>query len=107
MRRLNEVIGLASLAVSVYLILILVSFYPQDASWNTAAPVGDARNLGGQVGAYLSDILLQTLGLGAFLIPVLLTILAWKWVNSSEIEAQWIRVAGGALLFLALTASFG
>ena len=107
MRRLNELVGLVSLAAVVYLILILVSFYPQDASWNTAAPNGDARNLGGRVGAYLADILLQSLGLAAFLIPALLTLLAWKWVNSSEIEAQWIRLAGGALLFFASTATFG
>ena len=107
MRRLNELVGLVSLAAVVYLILILVSFYPQDASWNTVAPSGDARNLGGHVGAYLADLLLQSLGLAAFLIPALLTSLAWKWINSAEIEAQWIRLAGGTLLFLALTATFG
>ena len=107
MRRLNEVVGLASLAAAVYLILVLVSFYPQDGSWNTAASSDDARNLGGQVGAYLSDILLQFLGLAAFLIPALMIGLAWRWVHSADIEDQWIRIGGGALFFFAVSATLG
>ncbi len=107
MRRLNEVVGLVTLAAAVYLILILVSFYPQDASWNTAAAGGEARNLGGQVGAYLSDILLQFLGLSAFLLPALMISLSWRWVHSAEIEDQWIRIGGGSLLFFAVSATLG
>ena len=107
LRRLNELVGLVSLVAALYLILILVSFYPQDASWNTAAPDLDARNLGGQVGAYLADILLQSLGLAAFLLPALLISLSWHWVHSKPIEDAWIRVFGGLLLFLALSTTLG
>jgi S-DNA-T family DNA segregation ATPase FtsK/SpoIIIE len=106
-RRLNEVVGLVSLAAAVYLILVLVSYYPQDASWNTAAPDVDARNLGGQVGAYLADILLQSLGLGAFLIPTFIIALAWRWVHSLDIEDHEIRIAGAVLLFVAMHATLG
>ena len=106
-RRLNEVVGLVTLAAAVYLILVLVSFHPQDASWNTAAPGGEARNLGGHVGAYFADLLLQIFGLAAFLLPALMVALSWKWVHSAEIEDQWIRTGGGVLLFVALSATLG
>lgn len=106
-RRLNEVIGLVSLAAAVYLILVLVSYYPQDASWNTAAAGAEARNLGGQVGAYLADILLQTFGLGSFLIPGFIILLAWRWVHSAEVEDPWIRIGGASLLFLAMHTTLG
>lgn len=107
-RRLNEVVGLVSLVVSVYLILVLVSYYPQDTSWNTAgADRVAARNLGGQVGGYIADLLLQTFGLAAFLWPMAIVVLAWKWIRSAAIEAPWVRVAGAAMFFTAAIATLG
>ena len=107
MRRLNEAVGIVTLVVSVYLILVFVSYCPQDTSWNTAGAAGEARNLGGVAGAYLADLFLQTLGLGSFLVPVFLLVLAWKWIQSNDVEDQWIRLGGGVLFFLATLATLG
>jgi len=106
-RRLNEAVGIVALVVSVYLILVFVSYYPQDNSWNTAGATGEARNLGGVAGAYLADLFLQTLGLGSFLVPAFLLVMAWKWIHSTEVENQWVRLGGGALFFLAVMATLG
>jgi S-DNA-T family DNA segregation ATPase FtsK/SpoIIIE len=68
--------GLAVFTLGLALAALLGSFDPQDPSWNTAAVPGrGAHNMLGVFGAYLSDILLQLLGLTAWL-PAL-ALFAW------------------------------
>ncbi len=96
--RLNEALGLVFLFAGVFVILSLVSYYPLDPSWNTATSAVKPHNLTGAAGAHISDLLLQSLGLGAFAIPVLLWMLAWRWVRSRPVSSPWIKTAGSALL---------
>ena len=103
--RLNEAGGLVFLFAGLFFILSLISFHPQDPSWNTASGVVHARNLTGFAGSYASDLCYQLLGLGAFGIPVFLWMLAWKWVRSQEIQAPWVKMCGSALLFLSACAA--
>ena len=44
------------------------------------------------------------LGLSAFAIPLLLWMLAWRWVRSAEIQAPAIKVIGSGMLFLSICA---
>jgi S-DNA-T family DNA segregation ATPase FtsK/SpoIIIE len=48
---------------------------------------------------------LQGFGIGAFVFPILLFILAWKWLRSEEVEAGAIKLSGTVLLVLSLTAA--
>ena len=98
--RLNEAGGLVFLFAGLFFILSLISFHPQDPSWNTASGVVRAHNLTGFAGSYTSDLCFQLLGLGAFGIPALLWMLAWKWVRSQAIQAPWAKIFGSLLLFL-------
>ncbi|MCQ8278012.1 DNA translocase FtsK 4TM domain-containing protein [Acetobacteraceae bacterium KSS8] len=80
-RRLTELGGLALALAAIATLLALLSYDPNDSSFNTAtsAPV---RNLLGAVGATLSDLVLQALGLAGYL-PVLV-MLAWAWRIASH-----------------------
>ena len=98
--RLNEAGGLVFLFAGLFFILSLISFHPQDPSWNTASGVVRAHNLTGFAGSYTSDFCFQLLGLGALGIPALLWMLAWKWVRSQAIQAPWVKIFGSLLLFL-------
>ncbi len=104
--RLNEVGGFVLLAAAVSLTLTFVSYYPQDPSWNTASEA-PTRNICGVFGAHIADLLLQTFGFSAFLIPAFLLALAWNWVRSTEIEPQWAKLLGAALLFFGLDSLLG
>ncbi len=100
--RLNEVAGFLLLSLGLVLLLSLVSYHAQDPSWNTAT-AGHPLNLIGYPGAYLSDLLLQGFGAASFLFPLLIFLLAWKWIRSEAIEAGGVKVFGAGLLTLSVS----
>jgi len=100
--RLNEAAAFVYAGVGIFIALSLVSYFPQDPSWNTAVGAMRAHNLAGSAGAHVADLLLQLFGLTAFGLPILIWALAWKWIRSQPIEAAWVRVAGSTLLVLSL-----
>ncbi|MFB3829866.1 MAG: DNA translocase FtsK [Bryobacteraceae bacterium] len=104
-KRLNEVAGLVLLSLGLLTLLSLVSYHPQDPSWDTAAGAARPINLIGYPGAYISDLLLQIFGLPAFAFPLMTFLLAWKWVRSEDIEAPLAKIAGSVLAVLSVTAA--
>jgi S-DNA-T family DNA segregation ATPase FtsK/SpoIIIE len=101
--RLNEAGGLVYLFTGFFLVLCLISYHPQDPSWNSATGAVHARNLTGLAGSYIADFCFQLLGLSAFSLPVLLWLLAWKWIRSSPIQAAGVKVFGAVVLFLSIS----
>ena len=104
--RANEALAVVCLFVGLFLTLSLVSHDPQDASWNAVSSSAAPHNLIGRVGAHLSDFLLQLFGLGAFALPILLWILAWKLVRSEPINTPLAKILGAALLFASISVGF-
>jgi S-DNA-T family DNA segregation ATPase FtsK/SpoIIIE len=98
--RRSEAGGILFLIFGLLVWLSLVSYHPEDPSWNSAAGSGHSRNLIGPAGAYVSDLCLQGFGLVAFVLPVFVILLAWKWVRSKPLEAPLARVLGALLLVL-------
>ena len=90
-KRLNEALAFVYLLVGIAVFLSLASYNPLDPSWNT---VTSARpiNLAGRVGAFFSDLLLQSFGLAAYSIPMLILALGWKWIRQTPIHAPVLRL---------------
>jgi DNA segregation ATPase FtsK/SpoIIIE, S-DNA-T family len=103
-KRLNEVAGFLILSTGLVLLLSLVSYHAQDPSWDTASGVRPL-NLIGFPGAYLADAFLQFFGAVAFLFPLLLFLLSWKWIRSEELVAPVAKIIGSILLLLSLSAT--
>ncbi|HXX21430.1 MAG TPA: DNA translocase FtsK [Candidatus Acidoferrum sp.] len=106
-KRLNELIGFVGLSLAILLALSLLSYSPQDASFNvSAAPPGPgpARNWIGPFGAYLSDICFQLAGYAAFLFPTGIFLVAMRWFRSQLVEAPTAKVVGWVLLLLSFAA---
>src|SRR5579884_4067812 len=95
-RRVNELVGLLLLLSGVALGLSLESYSPLDPSWNTAAPASRPENLLGYPGSYTADLAFQLLGLGAFLLPLLMLALSWKWIRSEPLDVS--KLLGAFLL---------
>src|SRR5580704_17845993 len=75
-RRLFEGLGSALVLVCFLLVLALLTYNPADPSLNTAVDASPGNFLG-RDGALIADLLVQGLGLAAFLIPVVL--LGWAF----------------------------
>jgi S-DNA-T family DNA segregation ATPase FtsK/SpoIIIE len=104
-KRLNELIGFLCITLAILLGLALISYSPKDAAFNVSAPAGDervTRNWIGPVGAYSSDLLFQIFGFAAFLLPVAIGLLGYRWIRSRAIDSQWATLAGYVLLLMSL-----
>jgi S-DNA-T family DNA segregation ATPase FtsK/SpoIIIE len=97
-RRINEPVGFLLLILALSFSLSLVSYHPLDPSWNVAGGNKTPENLLGFPGAWVSDLALQWLGLPAFLIPLFLSVLGWRWLRSADLPAPNQRLAGTTLL---------
>src|SRR6202051_5107255 len=83
----------------------LLTYRPEDVALNVSAPPADgplARNWIGPVGAYGADLLFQVLGFAAFLLPLAMGMLGWRWFRSRATDSQTATLIGYALLLLAL-----
>jgi S-DNA-T family DNA segregation ATPase FtsK/SpoIIIE len=104
-KRLNELVGFLSVTLAVLLALAMISYSPGDPSFNVAAPsLGDhpVRNWIGPAGSFTADLLFQVLGFAAFLLPMALLTLGWKWFRSHGVSSQTAKLIGYALLLLSL-----
>ncbi len=92
--------GVLFLAGGILALLSFASFHPSDSSWNTVTGRETAENLIGPVGAFVADLFLQSFGFAAFLLPILMFGLGWKWIRSEALEAPWVKVPGAGLMVL-------
>jgi S-DNA-T family DNA segregation ATPase FtsK/SpoIIIE len=99
-RPLNIFLGLVLVLIALLVLLALATYHATDPSWNTAAGAtgpGAVRNWIGIFGASLSDLLLQTLGVTAFFLPLWLSGLGWTWMRSRPGGLAWLRWMGAVL----------
>ena len=62
----------------LYLLVCLVTFSPNDPGWSQSGSItAPLHNRGGRVGAWLADVLLYLTGYVAFLLPLVLGLIAW------------------------------
>ncbi len=110
-RPLNVFLGLLLMLVSLLLLLSVATWHAADPSLNTATdtslPHNVVHNWIGLFGAWLSDLLLQSLGITAFFLPLWLGGLGWTWLHSRPSGSPWLRWAGTLLALLFLPAVFG
>jgi S-DNA-T family DNA segregation ATPase FtsK/SpoIIIE len=93
-------VGVALVALGLFLVLALVSYSTMDISLNsTGAVKGEVQNMGGIVGAYLADLCIQALGWTAFMIPVFFLFLGITRFFYRN-WGSWALRSGGALLFV-------
>ena len=109
-RPVNIFLGLMLALVSLLLFVAMATYHASDPSFNTAvdpALAHAARNWIGIFGAYLSDLLLQSLGITAFLLPLWTGAIAWSWMRSRASGPALLRGAGMVLALVFLPALFG
>ena len=62
---------------AMFMMVALFSFDPADPGWAQTGYQTEVRNLGGAVGAYLSDLFLNLFGLIAYSLPFVIAVVGW------------------------------
>ena len=91
-RRAVQLAGLALLVVGLAVVVSLLSFNAGDPSFNRAT-AGPARNLLSLPGAYLADLLLQTIGTAAALFALVPSVWGWRLMTGRVLAPWWLRFA--------------
>jgi len=101
----NEILAILFIAIGLLLALCLISaaFYPNDPSWNAAGQT-ETQNWAGSIGANVAAMAFQSIGLAAFLLPLLLFAAAWRRFRTGSIHSPWTRLVGLVVLVIAAAA---
>lgn len=91
--RANEIVAVVLLALAVLVFLCLITHSPTDWSLNTSSSQ-KTQNWIGVTGAVVADLLLQTIGLSAYVFPALLALVAWRVFHSESLVPRASRVLG-------------
>src|SRR5687768_17108850 len=95
--RLNEILAVVLLAVSVLIFLCLVSYNPSDPTFNTASSQ-KVQNWIGVVGANLAEALFSAVGLVAYIFPALLALIAWRVFQPESLRPRISQIIGFSFL---------
>jgi S-DNA-T family DNA segregation ATPase FtsK/SpoIIIE len=101
--RLNEIIAVVLLAVSVLMFLCLISYNQADPTFNTASSQ-KVQNWIGVVGANLAEALFSVVGLVAYIFPALLALIAWRVFQSESLRPRVSQIIGFSLFVASVSA---
>jgi S-DNA-T family DNA segregation ATPase FtsK/SpoIIIE len=79
---MHEARWMLSLALALFLLLILFTYDRADPGWSHAVAGRVVQNAGGRVGAWVADLLLYLFGLSAYLLVALLGLRVWRGYSS-------------------------
>jgi len=93
-----------AIVVAAFALLALTTYSPQDPGWRMSVSSSSYQNLGGAIGAYLSDILFSLVGYVAYLLPTVLAIQMSQRIWHPPLHYGWAgwlwRFSGFLLLIL-------
>jgi S-DNA-T family DNA segregation ATPase FtsK/SpoIIIE len=108
-QRLLEAGLLVSFVFAMFIMLALFSFDPADPGWSQTGYQTPIRNLGGAVGAYLSDLLLNLFGCVAYSLPFVAAVTGWllfqKYHRLIQLDylTLGLKIIGFILFYIGIT----
>ncbi len=100
----NDVVAIILAAVAVMVLLCLITSSPDDRSWiSTGSGAPKMKNWVGVVGANIAAVLFSSFGWTAYLIPILIAVIAWRVFQSDTLVPRASRVAGYVFFAVSLS----
>lgn len=109
-RLLREVAFYVLGVLALYLLICLWTYQSADPSWSHRGSVVTVANVGGRVGAWLSDALFNLFGYVAYLFPVMLALWGWRIYlhrKDPDIPGLYHRLVVGTGFVLVLLGACG
>jgi len=104
-RRIIDITGIAFLLAGLCVTLALISYNPSDPSMNSAGD-GSVYNWLGRPGSYMADALIQSIGLGGFLLGLSLFMWGYKVLSRNSLSPFWLRFSTAIFAAFAAGAAF-
>lgn len=89
--RLREGIFILVVAISLFLLLSLLTYHSTDPGWSDTGESQAIANAGGKVGAWIADLLLFLFGYLAYFFPIMLSYAAWLNVGYFQYKDDALR----------------
>ena len=102
----KELQGMALGTVGVFILLAFLTYNTGDVSWNSYSNEGTIHNLGGRLGAQISDLFFISFGLASYLIPMALLYMAYTLFRFKEIRLRSYKLAASFGLLFSLATLF-
>jgi S-DNA-T family DNA segregation ATPase FtsK/SpoIIIE len=94
-RNLREISGAIFLACAIFLMLCLASYHPLDPSFtHFTTDTTKTHNLVGSVGSHIADSLIRLFGIGAFVIPLVLLMISFRYFLEESFKINLVGIAG-------------
>jgi S-DNA-T family DNA segregation ATPase FtsK/SpoIIIE len=112
-QRLREVGMLLSFAIAGYVLVALISYDAQDASWSHSGSSSQILNFGGIAGAWIADLLFYLFGFFSILLPTMMIYNGFILVRTRNLSPEdrnqmlVIRWSGFILTLISGCALFG
>lgn len=108
-QRLYEGFLIIGVAISLFLLLALITYHSTDSSWSHLSQNKSTLNAAGKVGAWFADFAFYSFGYLAFLIPILLGYGSWmiyqKEKESREHDYSLLLIKFVGICFILLAGS--
>jgi DNA segregation ATPase FtsK/SpoIIIE, S-DNA-T family len=104
-RRLQELAGIILFLAGLGLSVAILGYDSSDPSWNHSVARAAANPLG-LSGAWLSDILIQSIGAAAILPGIVLMVWGWRIGAHRSMGRTWIRLSALPVMLLLATVAF-
>ena len=101
--RVNEIVAVILLALSVLIFLCLISYNTSDPTFNTASSQ-KVQNWIGVVGANVAEALFSAVGVVAYIFPALLALIAWRVFQSENLKPRISQIIGFTLVVASVSA---
>lgn len=104
---IEEIAGLIIIALSLFYFMALVTYSPSDPSFNsyTSGSKG-TENLGGVVGAFISDVSLQLFGFSSYILPAITFLAGIFLLVRKQIKVKEASKITGLVLLLLASSTF-
>ncbi len=99
---IRDFFGVVALAFTVFSLMALITFSPDDPSFNKSVTGTNVTNSAGMVGAYFSDGLARIFGSGSFFFPVITLFLSWALVRGKDFHNLPLIMSSGLLFLVGL-----
>lgn len=99
----SEILGFLLLCLALMIFLGLASYNPLDTSAHTSAPNAPAQNMVGLVGAHVAEGLLFSVGIAAYLLPLVLLVWAWNTFWGKTGKDIYLKLIGLVTMLLSVS----